>query len=262
MKRKYLIIALAVLALSMIIGCSDDSTGMTEGDVNDDAFLAGKANIDTSMTEFNGDMIEAVDSLFGGGLAKITEPDSVDYDSSEGWHIRSWMRENDFISHSVVDSFRFTDTEGNYQRWRNENTDEFERRMKRNFSYDPGGEGFTTWNKIRNRNMHWEGLTDSQVTLNGDIYRYYYAENTNRLFEHTIQGDFEEVMFETEDVLDGRPTRAIDGQFIGTFETFKVLPNREVYFEGEFTVTFYPDHYHVHLVSGDNYWDWDVYYED
>ncbi|MCP4580074.1 MAG: hypothetical protein GY839_00540 [candidate division Zixibacteria bacterium] len=261
MRQNYLYIGLAILVLIMMAGCDDDSTGMTEGDINDDAFLAGKANIDSSMTESNKDMIEAIDSLFGGGLAKVAEPDSVDYDSSEGWHIRSWIRENDFLSHSVIDSFRFADAEGNYQRHRNDETDGFERRLKRNFSYDPGGEGFTTWDKSRNRNMNWEGLTDSLVSLDGDIYRHYYADNTRRLFEHTLQGDFEEVVFETEDVLDGRPSHAIDGQFTGTFETDKVLPNREVHFAGEFTITFYPDHYHVHLVSGDNYWDWDVYYE-
>ena len=257
MKKLIFLLGMVVLILAITIGCSKDSpTGITAGDQTDEGYLASKADVDSSMNEINSDFLEAVDSLMVGGAGKV-----FDSDTSEGWHIRSWTFQNDYWNRSVVDSFRFTDTEGEYQIHRDSTTDQFERRLKRNMAFDSGMENGPSWNKERNRNMHWVGLADSLTTLNGDIYRHYYGENFRRTFEFTTSGIFEDVVFSTADIFDGRPTHPISGQFTGTHVTDKQFPNREVHKEAEFTVTFYSDHYHVYLVSGNNYWNWDVYYE-
>jgi len=195
-------------------------------------------------------------------LYRVTEPDTVDYDDSTGWHIRSRIYEDAYWLWSVMDSFRLADADTVYQRCRDSTTHMFERRLKRTFAYDCGDPEGPQWEKTRNRNMNWFDLTDSLVTLNGDIYRYYYGQNHQRTFEHTVEGDFEDVVFESEDLFNRLRTHPIDGQFFGSLVTDKELPYRDVHFEGEFTVTFYMDHYHVYLVSGDSYWEWDVYYEE
>jgi len=259
--RKTLLIMIALAVTGFGLNCGDDSTGPNEGDYSSDSYEQAKLNFDESMAEFNDDLSEAVDSLFAGFLTKPANPDTVNYDSTDGWHIRSWQRMNEFLTHTVVDSFRFSDEEGEYQRFRDEYTDRFERRLKREFTYMPEGDGFTSWQKTRNRNMDWIGLTETEVTLNGDLYRYYYGSNPQRLFEHEVAGDFNDVIYETADVFNGRPIHPLSGEFVGSFETFRALGFREVSIAGEFTVTFFADHYHVHLVSGDNYWDWDHYYE-
>lgn len=262
MIKRTVLLGIMACGLFIFSGCSDDSTGMREGDPDDEAYLAAQANLDSSITEFNIDLIEAVDSLFTfNGNYKFCAPDTIYYDSTEGWHIRRWVwYMDDFLLISVIDSFRFRDINGDYQRCRDENTNEFERRLKKQISYSTGTNDGTAWEKERIRNMYWVGLTDSLTTLNGDIYRYYNGSSAYRNFEHAVEGEFQDVVFQTFDIMDGRPTYPIDGIFEGSFSTDKQLPDRAVHIEGEFTVTFYFDHYHVHLVSGDNYWDWDVYH--
>lgn len=257
MKKLTLIFGMMFLAIVLGFNCSDnESTGMNEGDSEDDAFVAAKANVDTSITEFDEDMIEAVDSI----VLDIVNWGPTDYDTTSGWHYRFRTFENNHWYRSVADSFRFTDTGGEYQYHPDSMTNQFERRMKKNHTYDSGIENGPAWDKTRNRNMNWVGLAGSITTLNGDVYRHYWGQNFRRTFEHTMSCTFEDVLFETEDVLDHRPTHPFDGILEGNLVTDKQLPNRDVHIEAEFTVTFYPDHYHVHLVSGDSYWDWDVYY--
>ena len=259
MKKRVFLLSIIAVTMFVISGCSDSATDITQGDPEDEGYQVSKADVDTTMTEINEDLLEAVDSLMVGGLAKLTKP--VDYDTIDGWHVRSRTLQNDNWDKSVVDSFRFTDAEGEYQNHRDLTTHQFERRLKRNISYDSGLDGGQVWDKERNRNMNWIGLTDTITTLNGDVYRHYYGQNYLRTFEHTTTGVIENVVFETDDIFDGRPTHPISGQLTGSIVTDKQLPNRDVHFEAEFTVTFYPDHYHVHLVSGNSYWDWDYYYE-
>jgi len=161
----------------------------------------------------------------------------------------------------VADSFRFTDINGNYQMRRDSTTNELERRLKKRFekAAPPDTPG-TSWTKIRNRNMMWVGLADSITTLNGDVYRYYHGQFERRSFSREFDGEFIDARFYTADIFDGRPTHPYEGTLVGTITVDRSRPNGNLHIEAQLTVTFYPDHYHAALQSGNSYREWDHYY--
>ncbi|MBD3170106.1 MAG: hypothetical protein GF307_11530 [candidate division Zixibacteria bacterium] len=262
MRRKVMILPLLMLGLTMIFaGCSENNGVDGNSNFDNEGLSFARADADTAVTEFIDDSQDVSDWVVW-DERPMGMGDSVVFDTTDYWHI--YIREyiNGRIEHSVADSFRYADTEGNYQYWRDENTNQFERRLKREFHRDawPETPG-TSWDKSRSRNMLWVGLAEDVTTLNGDVHRYYHGQNSFREFTREFEGEFLEVKFNTEDLFNGRPTHPFEGTLAGSTWVDYEGQIREYHIEAEITVTFYPDHFHVIFRSGDNYFEWDHYYE-
>lgn len=235
---------------------------LTEGNYESEEFLLAKQDADSTVIEMNADDQEVGDWLvWNPGLLASPNVDSVIYDSTGGWHLRSHTFQDEYIEIAVVDSFRLTDLNHEYQFRRDSTTNEFERRLTKSFTLDIRPESLGTyWVKQRSRNTHWVGLADSVTTLNGAFRRYWNGQSEYRSFEREVTGEFTDTQVYTADLLDGRPIYPFAGSFFGQLTMDVERPNRQVHIEGTLEVTFYPDHYHARLVRGENWWEWDHYY--
>ncbi|MCP4631676.1 MAG: hypothetical protein GY855_02025 [candidate division Zixibacteria bacterium] len=259
MKKITTTIPILIIALGLILsGCSKNST-QDNDTTNDEIFAAARVDADTTVLECIDDNNQMCD-WFVGGMGPLALSDSVEIDSTDFWHIFIRNFQNDYITHSVADSFRFTDIDGEYQYRPDSTTNQFERRLKKFFEKEARGNG-TSWTKERNRNMLWVGLADSVTVLNGDIYRYHHGENEYRDFSREFEGDFLDVKFYSEDIYNGRPTHPFEGTLAGSTFVDKEVNGQTLHIEASLTVTFYPDHFHVLLQSGDSYREWDHYYQ-
>jgi len=256
--------ALIPLILLIVAGCDKKSanTASTEGDYTDINYQLAREDADSIVVDMNVDNGEVSDWMGWNGGMPRPEVDSVVYDSTSGWHIRSREIINDYLTFSVVDSFRLADIDGAYQRHRDSLTNTFERRLKKDFELsggqnDPG----TIWTRDRQRNALWDGLADTVVTLNADFNRYWSGTNEYRNFSREVSGVLTDIQFYTGDLFDGRPTHPFAGALTAEMTHDVVRPNGQFHLEGNLTITFYPDHYHARLERGDNWWEWDHYYE-
>jgi hypothetical protein len=108
--------------------------------------------------------------------------------------------------------------------------------------------------------MHWEGLAESVTTVNGNMHRLWSGATDNRTYNRDVVAALENVKLYTSDLRDGPPNFPFSGTLIAQMTLNKQTPNRQVHVDATLTITFYPDHYHAHLVRGNNYWDWDHFY--
>jgi hypothetical protein len=259
MKKTLFFVGFGVLmAIFFNAGCSKDSTNPNTGDENDPSFLLAKADIDSSLIEYNDDDLDG--SAWLGGIPLALD-DSVIFDTSSYWHIYSGTYQGEFQSWARIDSFRFSDSAGEYQQARNLFTDVLEHKLHRTYVFNNTQSG-VNWQKARHRDVKWDGFTDSLLVFTGTAQRTYAGQNLNAVFSHSMSGTHDSVRFRTDDFLNGLPTHPISGQFYGTTEHSRQSNNNTIQITATFTVTFYEDHYHVHLVSGNNFWDWDHYYDE
>lgn len=258
LKKLTLICLSTTTALILVSGCGKDSTKTTAGDENDASYLLAKADIDSSMLEFNEDGGDGSNWLGGIPLAL---DDSVVFDTSSYWHIYSGSQQAGYLIWARIDSFRFSDAMGEYQQNINILTDVFEHKLHRTYVFN-NTQGGVAWQKARHRNVTWEGFTDSILVHSGTVQRTYAGQASNAVFSHSMSGICDSIKFRTDDFLNDLPTYPTAGQFYGTTSHSRQSNNRTIQISTDFTVTFYDDHYHVHLVSGDNFWDWDHYYDN
>ena len=124
--KKSILIILSLLFL--IAGCGDKSADdrITEGEYGNEDYLLARVEADSVMEDFRRDNFGARDwicRLPDGPQAPNI--DSVNYDSTTGWHVWSFERDDPIVQISVVDSFRFTDINSQYQYHRDSTTDIF-----------------------------------------------------------------------------------------------------------------------------------------
>jgi hypothetical protein len=259
MKRLMILLAMSA-SLILVIGCGKDSTKQPTSDYNDARYLLAKGDIDSAMVESDVDHNDGSEWFGGVPLsAKVALDDSVLFDSTSFWHIFVGSYEGQYQTWARIDSFRFSDTTGEYQQNHTSQLETLEHRLHKNYVFDNQQSG-VNWVKIRSRNVKWDGFTDSNLILTGTVQRSYTGQTPNWDFTYSMTGTFDSVLFNTVDFLNGLPTYPQSGHFTGTAIHDRISNNLTIYFVSEFTVTFYTDHYHVHLVSGSDSWNWDYYY--
>ena len=261
--RKLLITSVILVFGAIIIfsGCSNKSTksSLTPGDTTSTEYQLAKEDVDSTMTDMSVDMNEASNwiNLTPGQVVD----DSVGYDSTSGWHFVTRDFSDAHLNIADADSFRLTELDGTYRRHRDTLTNIFERRLYRFRQWWPTrGDSATYALTDYSRHMHWAGLADSITTVNGDMHRLWHGQNERRLYNRYVTGQLTNVELYTRDVRNGYPYRPFSGTFVGTLVLDVNRPAVQYHIEGSVTVTFYPDRYEVHLVRGNNYWDWIVYY--
>jgi hypothetical protein len=248
-------------ALIIFSACSDKSTKtfMTPGDTTSTEYTLAREDVDSTMADMALDMSEA--SAWINRAPVLLVDDSVGYDSTSGWHFFTRNFSDAYLNIADADSFRLTALNGDYQRYRDSLTNIFERRLYRFRQWWPiRGDSATYALTDYSRHMHWAVLADSVTTVNGDMHRLWHGQTERRLYNRDVTGSLDNVELYTRDLRNGYPYRPFSGTFVGTLVLDVVRPAIEYHISGTVTVTFYHDHYHVHLVRGDNYWDWDVYY--
>ena len=249
-------------ALIILSACSDKSTKsvMTPGDTTSTEYTLAREDVDSTMTDMALDMSEASVWLSRTpGLLAVD--DSVGYDSVGGWHFFIRDYSDNHITIADADSFRLTALDGAYQRYRDTLTNIFERRLYRMREWWQNRGDSTTYALTHyTRFMHWEGLADSVTTVNGNIRRLWHGQDARRLYNRDVLGSLTDVKLYTADLRNGAPYRPFSGTLTAVLVLDVTRPAGQYHIEGTLTITFFPDHYHVHLVRGDNYWDWDVYY--
>jgi hypothetical protein len=262
--RKQTTFIFLLLAGTFLIfwSCSNKSTSnnLTEGDNNAQDYQIAKEDVDTTMIDMNFDDLESAGWLnWNSGMSLA---DSVSYDSTSGWHLRTAIFDNRNFQTAVVDSFRFTDLGGNFQRHRDSTTNIFERHLKRSqiLSANPDTSG-THWVRSFTRNTHWEGLADSVTTLNGNFSRHWDGQTEHRVFARSLEGTLSDLKFYTSDFGLGHRPHPFSGTANAAVLVDVEAPNRQVHLEGVLTITFRMENgqfcYHARLVRGTNWWEWD-----
>ena len=253
-------------AIFFISGCSDKSTDgqITEGDYTNEDYLLARAESDSVMEDIRLDNFGARDWICLEPMGPHHPmPDSISYDSTTGWHIFEFSRQDPIVQISVVDSFRFTDLNSEYQRFHDSTTNIFERRLKRDLHAERGRiDDATEWDRNMERNTIWDGLADSITTLNGDFSRHWSGESDWRDFEKTTNGEMTDILFHTEDLRSDYPAHPYDGTFEAWMVMDIVLPRREAHIEAHLIVTFFDGGYNAHLERGDNWWEWTHYWPE
>ena len=265
MKKITLISGLILLGATFLVsGCSDNSTNgdLTEGDYSNEDFLLARAESDSVMQDIRLDNFGARDWICREPMGPHPPyPDSVIYDSTTGWHVFEFSRGDSIIQFTVIDSFRFTDLDSNYQRFRDSTTNIFERKLKKDFHAERGRiHDGTEWNRSLDRNAVWDGLADSVTSLNGDFNRYWSGESDWRDFEKTVDGEMTDILFHTDDLRPLRHAHPLDGAFEAWMVMDITLPRRQAHIEAHLTVTFFDGGYHARLERGDNWWEWTHYW--
>lgn len=272
MSKLKLLLLLSVGAIFLIAGCSDNSTdnAMTEGDYGDEDFSLARVEADSVVEDLQTDNFGAHDWMNWGRHEgpfppppPEPYPDSIVYDSTSGWHVVSFSRENDLIQHSVVDSFRFTDLDSQYQIHPDSTTNIFERNLNKDFHAESGPmHPDREWDRTVERHTNWDGLAEDIVTLNGDFNRWWSGQSSNHVFEKTVDGEMTDIQFYRDDMI--RPIRdahPFDGDFEGWMVMDIELPERQAHIEAHLTVEFFEGGYHATLERGSNWWEWTHYWE-
>ncbi len=252
--------------LFLISGCSDKSAdnSISEGDYTNEDYLLVRVEADSVIEDFRFDNFGARDWICRvPNGPQAPHIDSVNYDSTTGWHVWEFSREDSIIQLAVVDSFRFTDINSQYQYHRDSTTDMFERRLNKDLHVerDRTRDG-SEWTRTLQRNATWSGLADTVTSLNGDFSRYWVGEGELWSFEKTTDGEMVDILFHTDDLRRDRPAHPFDG----TFEAWMVMDvlrgDRQVHIESHLIVTFFDGGFHARLERGDRFWEWTRYWRD
>jgi hypothetical protein len=262
-KRLFPFFVAVLLGGVLFLGCSDDGTNsnLTEGDQNDPDFIQAQELANTYVDS----MFVSFDQVFGYMTFDGTEPldataDSVNinYDTETCWWEIYVSSDTTDFSMLFIDSVKFDDGTGCQMFPDSLTTTQIEYRAFFDISTmaDSGSLSLTA-----HENVLVEGIQADHVVINAsnttfmDLVLGVYSISAN--YEASITDlTFNRADFDTEGPvypLSGSAAVAMVVQ--GSYDQGGGARSWVVY------VTFYEDHYHARAESGDNYWEWDVYYE-
>ena len=257
-----LLILLLLGTFVTFVACSDNSTdsNLTEGDPDDPNFIQAKslaeAYVDTLFGSF--EMVFGYMSFDGSGpLSAVGDSFNINYDQETcWWEIYAGFDSTGF-SFVFVDSVRFDDGTGCQMLPDSLTTTQIEYRAYLDLSaYADSGSLIVD----AEENALVTGLQSDIVVLNASNSTFMDMDIGFLAMTVDYDGTITDLTFSRADLEGEAEVYPLSGS-AAVAMTIEGSTD-EGSGSGSWTVdvTFYEDHYHARAESGDNYWEWDVYY--
>jgi|GEM_PF-1922445 len=272
MRKRSLLTALAFLSiLLLVLSCSDNATkAKTEGDPNDPNYLQAKTATETY-----------VDSLFGaynfasgymsfdgntplrgsGPMEPTGDSLNINFDQLTCWweiYVSSDTNGNSLL---FIDSVTFEDASGCQVLPDSTTTTQLEYRAYANFS---GIADSSSVSLIARESVVLSGIQTSLVVVDGsnaaEMNLNMIADYGETSIYYDYSGAANSVTFNEADLDGTGDARPISGSLDLSLAVDVTGPNGSASVSWTMTITFLEDHYHVYAESGENYWEWDHYY--
>ncbi|MEE9554013.1 MAG: hypothetical protein V3W18_06910 [candidate division Zixibacteria bacterium] len=268
MNKKVLLIVFAVLfAFMALLACSDNATdpAKTEGDPEDPNYIQAKAmteayvdslfytfNVASGYITFNGD----------GPLNTTGDTLNISFDEETCW----WeiYAGSDSIEYSflLIDSVKFQDVEGCQMFPDSTTTTSIEYRMILDLNLEADS-GYI--NMAFDQSVLLAGIQSDLVTLNSngaaDFGLGFIVDQGTIDFGYEYNGEVRDLVFNRDELMADTVAHPLSGEMDLAVSMDIGSINGNSHTNWSMTVTFFVDHYHVYAESGDNYWEWDTYYD-
>jgi hypothetical protein len=258
-----LLLVLSLIAFAAFISCSNGTdSNKTEGDPEDPNFQMAQGFIEGFVdSTFNAARYGTSYLTFdGNGPLNVTEDTMyVVFDEMTcWWEIYVSYSDTTGLSYTFIDSVKFQDASGCQQFPDTATTTEIEYRAYADAGLIADSISMTA---ILSQNMLITGIQGDYVVVNTsgseDLDMTYGQADYAVDFDGTVI----DLTFLRDDVVEGVQAYPLSGTMFLSMTVSTVWPNGSSNMSWTADITFYEDHYHVYAVSGDNYWEWDVYYQ-
>ena len=269
MNKKILLIVFAVLfAFMAILACSDNAATdpvKTEGNPEDPNYIQAKA-----MTE------AYVDSLFNtyntasgyiafdgnGPLSPMADSASVVYDPQMCWWQVYASSDTTGYSFLLIDSVKFDDGTGCQMFPDSATTTSIEYRVILDLTADADS-GYI--NMAFDQSVLLAGIQSDLVTLNSngaaDFGLGFILDQGTIDFGYAYNGEVRDLVFNRDELMADSVAHPLSGEMDLAASMDIGSINGSTHTNWAITVTFDPEYYHAYAESGDNYWEWDHYYD-
>jgi len=187
---------------------------------------------------------------------------NVNYDPQTCWWEIYLSADTTGSSLLFIDSVTFSEN-GNCQMFPDSTTTtDFEYRALAQFNLtaDSGSVGFEA-----HENVTISGIQSDQIVVGGtnssQINLSVIADTSQLSFDYNYSGSATSVAFNRADLESDTTAHPISGGLNLGLNMALSGPNGTASTTWTITVTFFVDHYHAYAESGDNFWEWDYYYE-
>jgi len=267
MKKKCFISFLAILLISVaFIACGDNAdTAKTEGDPNDVTYLQAKSTTEVYVDS----LVETLDFAAGymtfdgvSPLGATADSANVNYDPQTCWWEIYFSSDTLGSSLLFIDSVSFDDGSGCQMFPDSTTTTEIEYRAYASFSItaDSGSISF-----VARENVVLSGIQTAQIVIDGsnaaEMNLSMIIDTTEASFFYDYSGSAVSVTFNKADLQGELPAHPLSGTLNLSLAMEIAGTNGSANVNWTMIVSFLEDHYHVYAESGDNYWEWDVYYD-
>ena len=257
-----LLILLLLGTFVTFIACSDSSTdsNLTEGDPEDPDFIQAKgladAYVDTLFSSF--EMVFGYMSFDGSEpLSAVGDSLNINYDLETCWWEIYASSDSTDYSLVFIDSVKFDDGTGCQMLPDSLTTTQIEYRAYLDLSAFADSDSLVV---DAEEEALVTGIQSDQVVVNAANSTY--MDLVLGLLSMTVdyEGTIADLTFNREDLEGEAPIYPLSGSasvamtIEGSTQEGSGSGTWSVY------VTFYEEHYHARAESGDNYWEWDVYY--
>ena len=262
-KASKLLLVLSLLAFAAFISCSNGTdSNKTEGDPEDPNFQMAQGLVESYVdSTFNAARYGTSYLTFDGSGPLNAVEDTINIvfdDMTCWWEVYVAYSDTNGLSYTFTDSVKFQDASGCQQFPDTATTTEIEFR-----AHADGGliADSVTMNAVLMHNMLITGIQADYVVINTSGSEDLNMTYGQVLYNVDYDGTVNDLTFLRDDLVEGVQAYPLSGTMFLTLSVSTVWPNGSSNINWTANVTFYEDHYHVHLESGDNYWEWDVYYQ-
>ncbi len=258
-----LLILLLLGTFVTFIACSDNSTDsdLTEGDPDDPDFIQAKgladAYVDTLFSSF--EMVFGYMSFDGSEpLSAVGDSLNINYDLETcWWEIYASYDDTTGFGFTFVDSVKFQDVAGCQQFPDSTTTTQIEYRAYANIfaSADSG-----SIDAVLIESMLMTGIQSDLVVINASGSADIGMDYGQISYDIDYDGTVTDLRFIRDDLIGDNEAYPLSGSMALAMNVDTTTPNGSASVSWTMDITFYEDYYHVRAESGDNYWEWDVYY--
>lgn len=264
MKRGLKLFGLILIGLmAAFIACSDNATDsdLTEGNPDDPNFVQAKslaeAYVDTLFESF--DMVFGYMTFEGDGPLKTTGDSlNINYDVETCWWQIYISSDSTGFSFVFVDSVRFNDDTGCQMFPDSLTTTQIEYRAYLDLSVIADSGSIIV---DSDQNALVTGIQSDLVVLNASNSTYMDMDLGFLALTVDYDGTITNLTFNRADLEGEAEVYPLSGAASVAMTIAGSTQEGSGAQSWSVDITFYEDHYHARAESGDNYWEWDVYYE-
>ena len=262
-KGAKLLILLLLGVFVAFIACSDNSTDsdLTEGDPDDPNFLMAQGLVEGFVDSTFNSMMFASEYLYfegNGPLQATSDSMHIIFDSETcWWEIYISYDDTTGFGFTFIDSVKFQDVAGCQQFPDSTTTTQIEYRAYADVfaSADSG-----SIDAALSESMLMTGIQSDLVVINASGSADIGMDYGQISYIIAYDGTVIDITFYRDDLMGDGEAYPISGSMALAMNVDTTTPNGSASISWTMDITFYEDHYHVRAESGDNYWEWDVYY--
>ncbi len=248
----------ALCSIFIFGGCSSDKVGPKEGSPNDAAYLEAQSFARGFVDSLSVYTLEGYSYMNFTGtrpLNFMSDSSSLNFDGSTFWWVVYASYDTTGINIVARDSVRFE--EGDHFTMLPDSLLTTGLDLRTSLGLNLVADS-TIFAAQLSRTFNASGIQSAQVVFNGsDAANISRQVGSAESFLYTYSTSETDVTFNHAD-LDGNPSpHPIAGTIAMALAIHSVRPQGTINANWTIDITFFTDHYHIHFVSGDNFWDWD-----